>query len=611
MSANLNDNAGVLLEGGTNVPPSAAAAAHARAQAGVSALNIISCVVLVAGLAFLGWLSFGLASMRIYQVDECCNVWAAHLIAVGKSLPGMDLFQLILSWIMPAAGRAADFFASARELSLMIFWLNWLLLAMATGEKILSRRWLVALVLAATLAPLWDYGFEARHDNLLLAGVLLMWGVVRFQPPRLGAFFFVGACFVGLEFVSIKAIFFTFPISVAVLAFPRPGACRPAWKRFAAWCVGALVAFFVLRLIFKFAGLSHDYLANVKGVAAVPSEALRFWPFDITLSRLFIQTPLLVAVTVAAVIVCGATLIRERRAALNWDGILPETLLFGVAFAALFVNPNPYPYNLLHLVPYAFLLAFRYGAIAWKQIPQQSAFAPLAISVVAFAHLVPFGVQTHRHWAMSNFRQEQVMGLTEDLTDPVKDTYFDGIGMVPSRSCDLHAFIHGQILKSLVDGSGPHIRDMLAANPPSVVILSYRTDWLPDEDQDFLRERYVPMADDFMVLGALLPEGGGTFQVYHAGRYRITSGEGSNIIGTYEPPKTMKEALAPLKPVPPLSGTVDGVPLNGKPVELSVGAHRIECPSGEKAAVVWVGPHADEIPRMPGESRHRLFVNWY
>lgn len=612
MSANLNENAGVLLEGGANAPQPAAAAARPRAQKRVSVLTVTSCLILAAGLALLGWFSFNLAAMRIYQVDECSNVWSAHMIAVGESIPGMDLFQLILSRVMPAAGQSADFFAAARELSLMVFWLNWLLLAMATGEKILSRRWLIALAFAATLAPLWDFGFEVRHDNLLLAGILLMWGVVRFQPPRLGAFFFLGACFVGLEFLSVKAVMYTFPISAAVLVFPRPGACRPAWKRFAAWFAGGLLAFVGLRLIFRMAGLGHDYLATVEGVASVPSQAQRFWPFDLTLSRLLFQTPLLVAVTIAAIIACAATLFRERRAALNWDGILPETLLLGVALTALFVNPNPYPYNLLHVVPYAFLLAYRHGSTLWKQIPQRSAFAPLAVSVVAFTHLVPFGVTTHRHWAMTNFRQEQLMHLTEDLTDPARDTYFDGIGMVPSRTYfDIRGFIHGQTVRNLVNGTGPHIRDMLAEHPPSVVILSYRTDWLPDEDQEFLRERYVPMADDFMVLGTLLPAGGGTFQVYHAGRYRITSAEGSNIIGTYEEPKTIKEAIAPQKPVPPLSGTIDGVPLNGRPVELSVGTHRIECSPGEKAAVAWVGPHVDEISRMPGQSRHRLFVNWY
>jgi hypothetical protein len=612
MSRNLNENADVLLEMEANAPIFPAAGLRQRTLTNSALLKGISCGLLVVGIVMLGWLSFKLAATRIYQVDECVNVYVARLIATHRPGPGMDLFQVILSRVMSSADRSADLFAYAREISLMIFWLNWILLALATGERILSRGWLVALAGAATLAPLWDYGFEVRHDNLLLAGILLIWGVVRFQPPRMGAFFFVGACFVGLEFISIKAVLYTFPISVAIFLFPPPGARQPRWKLFAAWCVGAMAAFFALRLVFKMAGLGHDYLASVQGVASVPSETLRFWPFDLTLSRLLVQTPLLVAVAIAAVIACGATLLRNRRAALDWDGILPEVVLLGIALTALFVNPNPYPYNLLHVVPYAFLLAFRYGAILWKQIPRRAVVAPLVLSVVAFTHLVPFGMATRRHWSMPNFRQEQLMGLTEDLTDPEKDTVFDGIGMVPTRKvCDPGTFIHGQNLKHLVDGSGPHIRDMLAAHPPSVVILSYRTDWLPDDDLDFIRGRYVPMADDFMVLGSLLPAGGGTFQVYHAGRYRITSAAGSNIIGTYVEPKNIKEALAPQKPEPPLTGTVDGVPLNGRPVELSVGTHRIECAPGQSAAVAWVGPHLDEVPRMAGNNHHLLFVNWY
>ena len=204
------------------------------------------------------------------------------------------------------------------------------------------------------------------------------------------------------------------------------------------------------------------------------------------------------------------------------------------------------------------------------------------------------------------------MNLTEDLTDPDKDSYFDGIGMVPTRTiCDSRSFIHGQILKSLYSGSRPRIRDLLATNPPSVIIPNYRTDWLPKEDQQFIHERYVSMADDLLVLGDLLPAGGGTFQIYHAGRYRITSTAGSNIIGTYPEPKNFDEALAASPKETPLAGSIDGVPLNGHPVQLSAGIHRIECAAGQSAAVVWVGPHMDEITRMPGFNHHLLFDNWY
>jgi hypothetical protein len=152
---------------------------------------------------------------------------------------------------------------------------------------------------------------------------------------------------------------------------------------------------------------------------------------------------------------------------------------------------------------------------------------------------------------------------------------------------------------------------LLATNPPSVIIPNYRTDWLPKEDQQFMHERYVSMADDLLVLGDLLPAGGGTFQVYHAGRYRITSTAGSNIIGTYPEPKNFEEALASPTKEPPLVGTIDGVPLNGHPIQLSVGTHRIECEAVQSAAVVWVGPHMDEIARMSGYNHRALFDNWY
>jgi hypothetical protein len=299
---------------------------------------------------------------------------------------------------------------------------------------------------------------------------------------------------------------------------------------------------------------------------------------------------------------------------LNWDGILPEVLLVGISLTALFLNPNPYPYNLLHVAPYAFLLAYRYGASLWEKYPNAT-FASAGLSVILFTHLVPFITATKRHWEplYQNSGQEHLMNLTEDLTDPEKDTVFDGVGMVPTRKvCDMRTFMHGQLTLNLKHSSaGMNLRSYLEANPPSVVIFSYRSDWLAEDDMNFINQRYVSLSDDFRVLGAQLPAGGGTFEVFHAGRYRITSAEGSNIIGTYPEPKNIHEALQPIKPEPPLTGSVDGVPLNGQPVELSVGTHRIDCGADHKAAVVWVGPRLNEVPRAPGQDRHLLFINWY
>ena len=86
------------------------------------------------------------------------------------------------------------------------------------------------------------------------------------------------------------------------------------------------------------------------------------------LGRLLGQTPLLLALVAAALVAVAANLRRRGRSALAWDGSLPEALLLGVAFAALIVNPTPFPYNLVNLVPYAFLFAFRYAAGLFRQM---------------------------------------------------------------------------------------------------------------------------------------------------------------------------------------------------------------------------------------------------
>ena len=116
------------------------------------------------------------------------------------------------------------------------------------------------------------------------------------------------------------------------------------------------------------------------------------------------------------------------------------------------------------------------------------------------------------------------------------------------------------------------------------------------------------MADDIHVLGKILPPGGGSFEVMHPGRYRITPLDGSNLSGTY------KESFAEL--LRPSTNTVivaklDGATVPGAPVELNVGPHRLETATNEQAAVFWVGPKRSELSRLEGGNHRWLFFNWY
>jgi hypothetical protein len=240
---------------------------------------------------------------------------------------------------------------------------------------------------------------------------------------------------------------------------------------------------------------------------------------------------------------------------------------------------------------------------------EQLSLRPVLVGLLVFAHFVPFGVATRRHLRWTNYDQEARMGLAEELTDPARDAVYDGIGLVPTRP-RIHFYwsLPNGNRRSLAEEQGLRVRDMLAARPAAVVIPNYRTDRLPEEDHAFIRERYVSLTDDFWVLGKVLPAGGGTFEVVHPGRYRISSLEGSDLDGTY--PDGVAGLMAPVVEGS-LIGTLDGVPLSKRPVELTVGTHRIETKPDCQAAVVWMGPRKERIGRLGGGDHRFLFVRWY
>ncbi|HZR18227.1 MAG TPA: hypothetical protein VFE51_13125, partial [Verrucomicrobiae bacterium] len=446
--------------------------------------------LLLAGLAVLVRFSSHLAALRIYQVDECQNLYMARVLATGHAsefFTNASLFLLgPISWISRGATRATEAFDMARLLFLGVFWLNLLLLAAIAGGKFYSVRTLIALLAVATLAPLWDYGFEVRHDNLVLAGVLLTWWAIRVKPLGLASYVLAGAVCMVMLFTAVKAVVYVLPLSLALILFPAPGFTRSRWRLGLSWLTGAVAATLWIRIAYGNSGGWQIYLSVFHGVARYSTGggggAPGFAPWT-TLGRLIGQTPLLLAAGAAACFAVGADFLRRRWAALNWDGIVPEFLVLVGAMGALAINPTPYAYNLLHVVPYLFLFAFRYAVGIWGELWAQPVLRPVVASTLVFAHIVPFAVATRRHVDMLNWRQEQLMALAEDLTDPACDRVYDGIGMVITRpTIHYQWYIHGLNVQNFLNGSGPRVCDMMAARPPAVVIPSYRTDWLSDAD---------------------------------------------------------------------------------------------------------------------------------
>ena len=276
--------------------------------------------VLLGVLAALVWFSSSMAPLRIYQVDECQNLYMARIVATGRAsefFTNASLFLLgPLSWIAGRAAPSAELFNAARLLFLGVFWLNLFLLALIATERLYSTRCLIALIGAATLAPLWDYGFEIRHDNLILTGVLLIWLAARARPMGVISYLLAGAVFVSLLFIAVKAVVYVLPLSTAILAFPSRAHGSSRWRLALAWGAGALLAVVIIRISYGSGGLWEVYLSVFHGVAKYSAGGTDagggFRPWWV-LGRLLGQTPLLLALSAAGCLAVGVDTWRRGR----------------------------------------------------------------------------------------------------------------------------------------------------------------------------------------------------------------------------------------------------------------------------------------------------------
>jgi len=555
----------------------------------VAAGGISKGKILLAGiLTCLVFASIHLACSRMLQVDEAQQVFQAGILARNQSAQYYTHAPLLhlgpMAWIARHAGNAESVFLLNRMLFLSVFWVNTLLLARLCAGSWRGFAFLGWLVAAATLTPMWDYGFEIRHDNVMLTGLLVLWGLGRAWRLRPWmTFAAMGAVSVFLQFCAFKAFLYWIPLCVIFLVFPplplgRGGRLGAA----VALVAGAVLAFAAVRGAFALAGGWEAHVAGFKGGLSAPAKVDRFTPLP-ALARLVFQTPLLLALSMTALVECWRQGRQGGWNAVTWDGLAPESGLLVLVTVAFLVNPTPFPYNLVFLVPFLLLVV----AALWR-LREAFPRGPLLAGLLIFGHALPFLVKTARHWDYSMERQVQLMETAEALTDPVTDRVYDGVGLVPSRaSIGYDWWLHTFTIQSFYDGTRPPVRTMLEANPASVIIMSYRTDWLPPEDQRFIRAHYLPLADDFQVLGGLLPGGGGPWQCLKSGRYEVRS-------------RTKEQQTV----------RVDGRVLPSPAVvTLNRGSH--ELGAAGPIQVVWLGPQVLTPPSLPPGSHQNLFINWY
>lgn len=554
-------------------------------------------------LAVLFLYSLYLSVTRIYQVDEAQNVFMARVTALGTQHRYYTNGSLILlgplSWIAGHSTTSEGMFTGMRLLFFGLYWVNLALIPLAAGYRIRSRAFLFTLLLAASMAPLLDYGLEIRHDNVLLGLMLLFWVVPRrFEGPPWVAFLLLGTISGIMQFTAFKAFLYWLPLSAGVLILP-PDRLNAGWlKRGAAWSAGLLLAVLAVRGAYGSGGAWAAYVNGLHTAFGQSEGAIRFTPW-VTLGRLLDQTPLLLGFGLAVAIRTISRIRSSSWRALGWEGSGPEALVLMLATMAFLVNPVPYPYNLLHLIPFLLIWVLRAqqddGVEGFAPSLTGHKSWPLLVGTLLFCHIAPFATAAIRHLSWTNERQTHLMEASEALTDPARDSVFDASGLVASReSVGYQWFLHTLVMDSFRNGKLVPLWKQFRANPPQVILRNYRTDWMGHEEQLFLKDNYLALADDCFVLGGVLPPGGGTFNCLHAGRYLI---QPLDLVGAAVSKGGMR---------------VDNRPFgSGSVLELAAGPHEIQTEEGARIQAIWVGPRLSAPPALPNRDHRQLFVNWY
>ncbi len=551
----------------------------------------------VASFAFIFGLSIYLGIHRIFQVDEVLYSSLARFMATGKMAQFVPNVPIILvgplTWIAGAAKDGVGVLIAMRLPFVALMWVNAFLMVKATGQRLRSRGGVVTLFLASTLAPMWDYGFEIRHDVPLVTVTLALWCLLKTEKPGFPLRMLLGGVLAAcMQLIAFKGFLYALPMLGLGIYMVRPKNLKTWFTCLSMILVGIAGGLLLGRLIHGVVGTwDLAWKGFQAGTAFAANGVERFSPWS-TLLRGFTEAPLLACAGVGVLLApFFQPSVRTIRVLVEADWF-PEWAFAVLCFALLLINPTPFPYNLIHVVPAFFIAVLRFREPILEAILSlASPVRQAVLGCLLLLHGLTWSIATARHLNMDNDRQVDVIRTSEKLTDPSLHRVFDGSGLVPTRSpIGEKWIIHSFTIRHYMDGSWPTVRSLLAKNPTPVILPNYRTNWLPKEDQAFIGTHYVFLAEDFMVLGTIRGSGSSSWEVLADGRYMMT---------------VLPEGAETGKAI-----EIDGRRIDPGICSFTRGVHSLQVPEGFRIQIVWLGPHLQTIPAL-GPAPHPLFVNWY
>ena len=550
-------------------------------------------LVIICGLGVGGgWLAVN----RIFQADEVQTAHMAWLLTrsdANEYFNSAEVYMIPMSFLSRAFRNPVDYLVACRLIFYGLFICSCLILAHGVAGRDRDKRF-GALLLLGTTPILWDYGFEVRHDNIVIFGLALMiWILFNERAGRPDRSLFWGGCLGSLLFMSsLKSIVLWGPILgfIALFAIMRrrisfPRASMAVMGGFILTGVLVCIGHLLLGSLPLYIKASRSFFEMVGGAS------IRFfkWTFVLRFVRMhlwMIAIGLLYLLFEAPRIVKG-WLSKEQSHKYDYQAKGLMLLVIGPAFIAL--NPTPFPYNYMYIAVLAF------PAVFWlteKALHDSRVRRGLIFLAFLILQGIPFFIRITRHFSYRNESQKKVMAYLNAYTDP-EECVFDGSGLTMFRKGPGEVwYLHSLNKRRYLAGALPPVRDMLARKMCPILIQSYKWRFMQPEDLEFINSRYVRFQRAVWIMGRSIQafaSGSYSFAIFRDGYYVICS-------------EDMRLARGIL---------VDRAPLSSRAVFLRKGMHMLDVEEATgKLFVLWV-KNERFLPSPVPELTLPLFVNWY
>lgn len=540
----------------------------------------------------VGWVGLNYALKRVFQVDEFQMAQNAVLMAKGGEwldyAPIRPFYLVLLSHVLEPAWDTLATLSILRAIFFALLLVNLSLIVQV--QPFFKGKWQKILVLfgATMLLPLWEHGIEIRGDNPELFFELCGMGcgfaaLASSGRKRLLYFALLGLSAAGMHYSTAKG-FALWPPHVAMAL----GGCflserERTWQKTALWLcfliTGMLAGILGVFLVQHFSGTLRSGMVSAglkKNFIKHSLATHRFLPWPL------LKTNVLKSPAVSVMCVLGLAGLLKRLADRGWRDSLPGLVCLGyLLWSLVFIrlNPTPYPYNMLHIAPFAFIFAL--GGVQWclkyNRTLLLALVAILFMSFVREAQISPF-------FLASNFQQTSYIDAAEYLT-PENESVLDGVGMVtnrppPAKSWHLHSMYMGAYRAGLRD----NFAEIMREKKPPVVITSYRWSWLGKEEHEVLASMYVEPHPDFHVLGADIHPWTTEITIPRSGFYAVRTS------------------------VPPMAVlTIDETDYRDRDiVRLDAGIREVR--ATHKASLLWVPEGSEHFPPLIVDERAQLFL---